>query len=126
MLDAFEPEFFPDTVVIYPIQTTQGVRGGEIPILSDGVEMLTGIQRGVPSGLNTLADNSDTLHRAGLTHWNLIFASDPNILAAGQTIRWTKHNGIAKNPVYELTTLGAAEPPGGLVVRWTVACYSRS
>lgn len=118
MLDAPSPDFLTDRVVVVPASDDLDALGA--PTLEDtaqGVEHACAVQ-GSAASLAVNPGTSDEI--LGAEYRTLVFAADPRVVVAGQTIRWTHHAGVAFTRPILLRALAAARPPGGLAAAWRV------
>lgn len=61
----------------------------------------------------------------GVTRYEVRFATDPDIAAAGQKLRWTRHKGVDLAVPVVLAAEGPARPPKGLASCWAVSATRR-
>lgn len=111
-----------DTIAVHALADTLDDEGG--PVEADGAATAT-----LAASVQRVTSTSLLSHRAdrhggieSSAGWNVLFATDPGVTAAGQLLLWTHHDGTALAVPVALRSLGPAEPPGGLMARWTVAC----
>jgi hypothetical protein len=118
------PRLFPDTVVVYPRVAGQDVDGGATDSDGTGVAFAASVQRVTSTGNASKREEpyqEGTI--AGIADYNVLFNADVTgiVTTPDVRMRWTKHAGVDLPAPVLMTSLGAAEPPGGLMARWTVS-----
>lgn len=113
---------FPDTVQVYPATYGDDDRGG--PTQADGTavplacQIFTSTSGTQSAPMPRREDRED--RPVGITHYILLFGSDPGVSRPDQRIDWTQHNGTDLSPARTLRTIAASRPPGGGDLLWRV------
>lgn len=125
MLDAPDSSFLTDTVQLVPVDTELDDAGAPVnPNDATGTPVACAVQR---ASATTMAPEMGGVAVESSSRREILFASSPGSVVAGQAIRWTHRagtgtagTGTALSPAVILTAEGPASPPGGLMARWTV------
>jgi hypothetical protein len=122
----FSARLFPDTVQVVPPVDGQDADGG--PTRGDGtpVTFSASVQEVTSTGISSHRVEPFQGTVAGETHYEVLFPQDPGIAGEDVKLLWTANKQGPINPPIVLASQGAARPPRGLGVRWTVSAIWRS
>lgn len=125
-MDAFDPEMFPDTVIVYAPIPGVDIDGGPTMTRGTPTTLAAAVQRVTSTSAESKRQELYQGTIAGEACYNVLFPDDPGILHADVPMDWVANSGGAFATPIALSPQGAAEPPGGLMARWTVSAVRRS
>jgi len=125
-MDAFDPEMFPDTVIVYAPVPGVDADGAPTMTRGTGTTLAAAVQRtsSTSQGTRRMEPYQGTI--VSEIYYNVLFPSNPGIMHADVPMDWTANASGAFAAPIALAPQGAVEPPGGLMARWTVSVVRRS
>jgi hypothetical protein len=119
-VDAFDDDFFPDQIVVYPRSYVPDATGYPLGFDGAGATLSGSVQPATTSEQLTRREDAEG-QPIGRAKYNVLFTADPSVSASDQRLVWITHAGVALTHAVTLTSEGASEQPGGSCARWTVS-----
>lgn len=125
-LAPFPADIYPDLITVYALGSGSDPEGTpNLNTLGSAIitNLAASVQKTESAGQGV--HYQPTENPFGATAYEVATASDPGVAKAEQRVYWTSNrNGVMATPIVLIAT-GAARPPNGIGVRWSVSTERR-